>query len=147
VLLVARFISLCGPFPVAESSAAPRLQPECRVIIFNVAKKQNIGNIVRSAVAFGVSEFIIVGKGKVNTFGNKDTNKFIRFTFFDTLQACKESLKKEGFSIVGIEIGEGAKDVNTHPFTGPTAFILGNEVLESHRAHCISARLARRVKA
>ena len=55
------------------------LQPESRIVIYNVSKKANIGNIVRSAVAFGCSTIIMVGKGKVNTFGNKNTNKFIRY--------------------------------------------------------------------
>jgi tRNA G18 (ribose-2'-O)-methylase SpoU len=40
-----------GP-PVVEVLPNPCTtgRPECRIIIYNVAKKQNVGNIVRSAV-------------------------------------------------------------------------------------------------
>jgi len=34
---------------------------ESRVIVYNVAKKANVGQIVRSSVALGASELIIVG--------------------------------------------------------------------------------------
>ena len=33
-----------------------------------------------------------------------------------------------GCRIVGLEIVEGARPVHEHPFCGPTAFMLGNEV-------------------
>ena len=32
-----------------------------------------------------------------------------------------------GFKIVGVEIGATSKNVVSHPFTGPTVFMLGNE--------------------
>ena len=35
--------------------------PECRVVIYHVAKKANIGTIVRTAVAFGATQIIVVG--------------------------------------------------------------------------------------
>lgn len=102
-------------------------RPECRIIIYNVAKKQNVGNIVRSAVAMGVSRMIIVGNRKINTFGNKNTNRFIRFDYFDKLEDCHKSLKAEGFEIIGVEIGSTSRDVGTRPFTSHTAFVFGNE--------------------
>ena len=33
-----------------------------------------------------------------------------------------------GCRIIGLEIVEGARPVHEHPFSGPTAFMLGNEV-------------------
>ena len=33
-----------------------------------------------------------------------------------------------GCKIVGLEIVDGARAVQEHPFSGPTAFMLGNEV-------------------
>lgn len=35
--------------------------PECRVLIYNVAKKANVGTVVRTAVAFGATQIIVVG--------------------------------------------------------------------------------------
>jgi hypothetical protein len=50
-----------GPSVEVLPNACTRDRPECRIIIYNVAKKANVGNIVRSAVAMGVSRMIIVG--------------------------------------------------------------------------------------
>lgn len=33
-----------------------------------------------------------------------------------------------GCTIVGVEITENAAKIHKHPFAGPTAFMLGNEV-------------------
>lgn len=41
-----------------------------------------------------------------------------------TLSCCVHA----GCRIVGLEIVEGARPVHEHPFCGPTAFMLGNEV-------------------
>lgn len=82
---------------------------------------------MRSAVAFGVSEMAIVGTRKVNTFGNKNTNRFLRFSFYDSLAACRDALKARGFTIYGVEIHAESKDVRSHPFSGPAAFLMGNE--------------------
>lgn len=47
---------------------------------------------------------------------------------FFTLEDCCKHLKEvEGCEVVGIEIADGARPVHTHPFKGPTAFMLGNE--------------------
>ena len=43
-------------------------------------------------------------------------------------QLPKLVLSDTDCEIVGVEIMEGAKLIETHPFKGPTAFILGNEV-------------------
>ena len=102
-------------------------KPECRIIVHNIGKKNNIGNITRSAVAFGVTQTILCGEKKASTHGHQNTRKYMRFEHFPTLAACRTHLKEAGFSIIGVEIGDNSKDVTTHPFTGPTAFIFGNE--------------------
>jgi tRNA G18 (ribose-2'-O)-methylase SpoU len=45
--------------------------PEVRVLVYNVAKKANVGTIVRTAVAFGATQIIVVGNRKINTMGNQ----------------------------------------------------------------------------
>lgn len=109
-------------------------KPQCRIIVYNIGKRHNIGTITRSAVAFGVNQIIIVGNKKVDEFGNQNTRKFMRFEYYPTLEECKDSLKLAGFSIIGVEIGADAMDVSSHPFTGPTAFIFGNEGSGLHAA-------------
>jgi len=51
----------------------------------------------------------------------------MRFEHFPSLALCRIHLKEAGFSIVGVEIGDSSRDVTTHPFSGSTAFIFGNE--------------------
>ena len=49
--------------------------------------------------------------------------------FDGTIEACRDWLHAHGVRLLGIEIGEaGAADVDTEPFDGPTALMLGNEV-------------------
>lgn len=45
----------------------------------------------------------------------------------------------KGVAICGVEITEGAVGVQSHPFTGSTAFVLGNEVC-GHLSTCIGGR-------
>lgn len=102
-------------------------KPECRVIIYNVAKKQNIGTIIRSAVAFGASQIGVIGARKVGTFGNQNTTRYIPVVVYEDLKACVESLREENFNIYGVEILAESKDVATFDFKGNSAFFMGNE--------------------
>ncbi len=106
----------------------PRLSPECRLLIYNVAKRANIGQILRTGVAFGVSEVIIIGeKNKVSTFGCQGTRSFVNFVRYPTLQEAVDQLRRESFTIIGIEICDSAVPVHLQPFVGNTCFIFGNE--------------------
>lgn len=101
---------------------------ESFVIVYNVAKRHNIGTLVRSATAFGVSEVILVGKRKdFNAFGSHGAALHLRFRHFFTLSDARSHLKEKGCDIIGVEITDGAKPVHSHPFTRSTAFLLGNE--------------------
>jgi tRNA G18 (ribose-2'-O)-methylase SpoU len=72
-------------------------------------------------------------------FGNQGTYKQIEYEGFASLEDCKQQLKDRGVRICGVEIGEGSVPIQQHPFTGPTAFFLGNEgtgMLPVHRQLC-----------
>lgn len=104
--------------------------PEMRLLIYNVSKKQNIGTITRTAVAFACSQVIVVGGDrKFQTFGNQNTLNYMAFRHFSTLNEFLDSdiIQKEGFKLVGVEIGENALDVNTHPFFEKSIIVMGNE--------------------
>ncbi|KAK9824104.1 hypothetical protein WJX72_007761 [[Myrmecia] bisecta] len=103
-------------------------QPACYLIVYNVSKRHNIGTLVRSATAFGVTEVCLVGSRQFNTFGSHGAVNHMRLRHFGTLEECCQWLKVQaGCEIMGIEIVDGAKPVHTQPFSGPTAFMLGNE--------------------
>lgn len=102
--------------------------PEGRLVLYNISKKSNVGTMLRSACAFGIKNVMMVGRKKnLSSFGNKGTVKFLEFSEFDNIAALKQSLTQDKFELVGVEIGGDSKDITTHPFSGNTAFVLGNE--------------------
>ncbi|GIL69060.1 hypothetical protein Vretifemale_42, partial [Volvox reticuliferus] len=117
----------------AEAAAEPcsstsSSSPPCFIITHSVSKRHNIGTILRSATAFGVKEVCLVGSRQFNTFGSHGSDAHVALKHFHTLQQCVQHLKDvEGCRVLGIEICEGALPVQEHPFTGATAFLLGNE--------------------
>ncbi|CAL5224258.1 g6915 [Coccomyxa viridis] len=111
--------------------------PAVYLILHGVSKRHNIGNIVRSAAAFRVTEVCLTGTRQFNTFGSHGATDFVAYRFFPTVQQCCTFLKQErGCRILGVEITDNAAQIHEHPFTGPTAFMLGNEGtgLSEHQA-------------
>lgn len=109
----------------ACSSSGP---PECYIIVHNVAKKHNIGTLARSATAFGTAKICLVGSRHYNTFGSHGSAAHVALAYFASLDECCAWLRIErGCQIIGVEITDEAKAVNTHPFYGNTAFMIGNE--------------------
>lgn len=96
----------------------------------NVAKRHNVGNVARCASAFGAASVIMIGARQFNTFGAQGSDNHVDFEHFETLNEARRVLKEERncTRVLGVEIVDGASAVETHPFTGNTAFILGNEV-------------------
>ncbi|KAL3133159.1 hypothetical protein ABBQ38_007053 [Trebouxia sp. C0009 RCD-2024] len=110
-----------------ESSSSGRC-PECFVIVHNVAKKHNIGTLARSCTAFNVAQMCLVGSRHYNTFGSHGSAAHVPLAYFVTLDECCAWLHThKGCEIIGVEITDAAHAVNTHPFRGNTAFMLGNE--------------------
>lgn len=120
------------------------------MFLHNVGKKNNIGNIVRSACAFGFEKVMYVsnrGEGskkmkamkEFHCFGNQGTYKQIDFQPFTSLEEAKKYLNENKIKVCGVEIGENSVPIHKHPFTGHTAFFLGNEgsgILPVHKAFC-----------
>ncbi|KAI4345523.1 hypothetical protein L6164_012637 [Bauhinia variegata] len=100
---------------------------ESYVLVHNIAKRHNVGTLARSAAAFGVSEFILVGRRDFNSFGSHGSTSHIRFRHFHSLQEAGNFLKEKDCDICGVEITDDAQPVNQHPFKKSTAFLLGNE--------------------
>lgn len=131
-----------GEEKVEEQPEASTSLPKCFLVIHSVSKRHNVGNLLRSATAFGVAEVCIIGSKQFNTFGSQGACDYVTIKSFPTLKECCHHLKvNEGCEIIGVEIMEGAKLVESHPFSGPTAFILGNEgsgLSEAQMRHCDS---------
>jgi tRNA(Leu) C34 or U34 (ribose-2'-O)-methylase TrmL len=97
------------------------------MLVYNIGKKKNFGDILRSAAAFGVKEVFIVGAKKLSTFGDQGTQRYCKFRHFESLVEAKKELVKRGIRLVGIEITSDSVPVQHHPFSGPTCFMTGNE--------------------
>jgi tRNA G18 (ribose-2'-O)-methylase SpoU len=55
----------------------------------------------------------------------------VKMRHFHTLDNVRSYLKEKGCTILGVEIMDGARSIAASPYSGPTAFILGNEVRAS----------------
>lgn len=81
-------------------AAAPQLcsssgRPCCYVVVFNVSKKHNVGTLLRSCTAFGVTEVCLVGSRHFNTFGSHGADVHVPLRHFHKLEACAQYLKEE----------------------------------------------------
>lgn len=102
--------------------------PQAYMLMFNVQKQKNFGNLVRSAAAFNVREvFVIDGGKKMRTFGSQGTHTKTDFKYFEGLKDVRAYCTENKIAICGIEIMENARPIQEHPFQGDTLFMLGNE--------------------
>jgi len=97
------------------------------LILFNITKNRNLGGLVRTADALGISEIIVIGKKKLKRYGHCGTFDSSIQKHFYTLNDAAIYLHKMNFKIVGIEISNQSEAIETHPFEGNTAFFPGNE--------------------
>ena len=98
------------------------------LVLHNVSKKKNFGELLRSAAAMGVCEVVVVGATKLATHGAQGTAAHLRFTHFSKLADAVAYVRDvRQCTLCGVEITEGAESVQGHPFRGCTAFLMGNE--------------------
>ena len=103
-------------------------RPISLLVLHNVSKKKNFGELLRSAAAMGVSEVVVVGATKLATHGAQGTAGHLRFTHFSKLADAVTYVRDvRNCTLCGVEIIEGAEPVPGHPFRGSTAFLMGNE--------------------
>jgi tRNA G18 (ribose-2'-O)-methylase SpoU len=97
------------------------------LILFNITKNRNLGGLVRTADALGVSEIIVIGKKGLKRYGHCGTFDSSKQKHFYTFDDAVIYLQKLNYNIVGIEINNESIPVENHPFQGNTAFLPGNE--------------------
>jgi hypothetical protein len=133
--------------------------PQLYLIIYAISKKTNVKNLLTSAAAFGARP--IIGKCMGTSCiaeprpdldcyelppvrqpaFQEETHMApclrggrLEVDRFETLEECCASLKARGVAICGVEISDGALNVEDEPFSGPTALLMGNEVSWLHAA-------------
>jgi tRNA C32,U32 (ribose-2'-O)-methylase TrmJ len=126
------------------------------LVLYNIAKRANFGELLRTAAAFGVSEVVVVGMPKIATMGAHNADKSLRFTHVRSLETAIAYVRQEHKAhVCGIEIVEGAHPVGDQPFRGRTgetlslqaaASSLRSRVLWRQSIHSPIARLAQRTR-
>jgi len=119
--------------------------PHFFVIVNNVAKKHNVGQMVRSASAFGVKSMLIAGSPKnAQFFGAQGTEKKVNIKFFGKVEEAVEFARiQQKCQIVGVEIKDGARSISEEPFHPGqnVAFMFGNEGSGLTEAQCAKCDL------
>lgn len=97
------------------------------VILQNIEKNTNLGQLIRTCNALGVAEVCVVGRKKYSSYGNQNTHSTTKIRHFFDFPAAHHFYKSSGYKIAAVEISEASQSINTVRFSCNTAFILGNE--------------------
>jgi len=132
------------------------VHPTSYLIITNISKRQNIKNLLQLAVAYGITTIFVVGQRAFNfdlidsideeedgiitktttdippTIQDHIRNEKLKIIKFDKLEECIAHIKSIQTSptpiqVLGVEIDKSSINLETEPFIGSTAFMMGNE--------------------
>jgi len=103
----------------------------CFLILGEVQDPHNVGAVIRSTAAFGVTAVLIPPHNQspvTGTVVKVSAGMAFRIPLVEirNVNATIHDLKDHGFWIYGLA-GEGATSISKESFTKPTAFVLGNE--------------------
>ena len=129
--------------------------PTPYLIITNISKRQNIKSLLQLAVAYGITTIFVVGQRAFNfdlmdsideeddgttrttttdippTIQDHIRKNKLKIIKFDKLEECITHIKNIQTSptiqILGVEIDKSSINLETEPFIGSTAFMMGNE--------------------
>lgn len=93
-----------------------------------MSKSLNLGNLMRSAHAFGASFTFTVGATYRALEAHADTSKGYRHLPHFDWRSIDEIVLPRGCRLVGIELVEGAVDLPTFPHPLQAAYVLGPEL-------------------
>lgn len=113
--------------------------PARAVLLHNIRSAHNVGAIFRTADAAGVTEIFLTGYSPLPIDRFQRPQKEIAKTALGAEMSVAwqhaktpariiQSLKKEGYEIVGVEQDARAGTYRDHVVTRPTLFLFGNEV-------------------
>lgn len=102
------------------------------VLLDEIQDPHNVGAIIRSAAAFGVSGVLIPQHNQAPVTGtvvkvSAGMAFRVPLVTIGNINHTIRDLKERGFWIYGLEGGKDNANVHTEPFTHPSVFVLGNE--------------------
>lgn len=108
---------------------------ELKVILHNIRSLHNVGSTFRSCDAFGVSELLLSGytpcppRPEINKTAI-GAEEFVKWSSWDNVSEMCSSLKKEGYTLVGLE--QTTNSIQLPDFDAKAypklCLIMGNEV-------------------
>lgn len=113
--------------------------PRSYLVLHHIAKNANFGALLRTANAFGVHEVVVVGRRRIPSGPGVGSGRSVRRVSFLKLPEAEAYLRSCGCTILGVEVDAESDAIETHPFVGNTAFVLGNEgdgLIPQQRALC-----------
>jgi 23S rRNA (guanosine2251-2'-O)-methyltransferase len=118
-------------------------QNTCLVLLGELEDIQNVGSIIRSSTALGISGVLIPEHNQAQINGavvkvSAGTAFSIPLVKIGNVNQAIEKLKKKGFWVYGLDMF-GEKSIFEESFTEPTCFIVGaegNGLREKTKEHC-----------
>ncbi|HEX4953675.1 MAG TPA: tRNA (guanosine(18)-2'-O)-methyltransferase TrmH [Thermoanaerobaculia bacterium] len=109
-----------------------RRQPDLTVVLEGVHKPHNLAAVLRSCDAVGVWQAHAVtreARTRWQVSSAVGAAKWVEVEVWEEVGAVLGSLRERGFQIWAAHLDEGARDFRSLDYTGPTAFLLGQEKL------------------
>ena len=107
-------------------------QPDLTVVLENVHDPHNISAVLRSCDAVGVSRVHLVytfeEEPKLSKGVSASALKWLEIERHDSIDACYERLRQNGFRILATALRDDCHDLHTLNLTAPTALVFGNEM-------------------
>ena len=112
-------------------SVLSRRQPGLTIVMENIHDPHNVSAMLRSADAVGIHEVqLVYTRQKFPKVGKKSSssaNKWVERRRFDSIPACFETLRSEGFEIYATRLDPQAVSLYSLDLTKKCAFVFGNE--------------------
>jgi tRNA G18 (ribose-2'-O)-methylase SpoU len=115
---------------------------EPSILIYNISKAPNIKSLLRNAVAFGCKTVFVAGQKSFKFDPDEEKSGIptsvkpmireghLNIIRFDKLEECVDHIHSLGTTLVGVEIDETAKDIESEDCFEPDSavcFMMGNE--------------------
>src|SRR5438552_3964840 len=89
----------------------------------------NLSNIVRTAGCCGITRIIACGSGKIDRTIARDGADQVQIEAHRTLPPVLRDLKRDGYTLVGLEQTTNSVSLHDYRFPRRTALVIGNERL------------------